>query len=116
MKKNPGTEDALFPDSEEEVLLEKAKSATLFTLSTAKQSNGSFRENPTFSNKSFAFICVAYPNWSINGDKFMKVNGYKEIGLRSFGRFFTITHFMQDKTHLQIGSKMLPNAVRINQL
>ena len=35
-KKNPGTEDALFPDSEEEVLLEKVKSATLFTLSTAK--------------------------------------------------------------------------------
>jgi hypothetical protein len=36
MKKNPGTEDALFPNSEEEVLLKKVKSATLFTLSTAK--------------------------------------------------------------------------------
>jgi hypothetical protein len=59
---------------------------------------------------------VAYPNWSINGDKFMKVNEYKEIGLRSLGRFFTITHFMQGKTHLQIGSEILPNAVRINQL
>ena len=35
-KKNPGTEDALFPDSEEEVLLEKVTSATLFTPSTAK--------------------------------------------------------------------------------
>ena len=46
----------------------------------------------------------------------MKVNEYKEIGLRSLGRFFTITHFMQGKTHLQIGSEMLPNAVRINQL
>ena len=40
----------------------------------------------------------------------MKVNEYKEIGLRSLGRFFTITHFMQGKTHLQIGSEILPNA------
>jgi len=57
-----------------------------------------------FLNKIFAFICFSDPNWNIRKGGFMRANKYKEIELRQVGVFPSLLQFVQDQTHLQMGS------------